>query len=259
MMDHLFTWPGGKGKMLPALMPFVPTGFERYHEPMVGGGAMLRHLRPQQAYIYDVNPWLQRVWQDLLWNVDITADRFWRHPAWDEVTTEDFYLCRERLNGPDWTLADFMFFNRTCFNGLWRVNKSGNLNTSKGTAKSVNRDHILSSVRAFQSWAVGRVKFENMPLEQAGVGDFYFFDPPYYGTFDKYSQDGFPDSERRALAEVCEYLVGAGARVLLTDSPAARPFYEGKRGLTCTIANEMMTLSGDVKKRGPQETLVVYG
>ena len=258
-MTLLFKWAGGKNKMMPLLDKYVPKAFERYHEPMVGGGAMLLHLKPKQAYIYDINPWLQKVWQHLIWNVDVTYDRFWHHPAWDDVRLDDFTFCRDRLNRPGWTLADFFFFNRTCFNGLFRVNKSGLINTPKGTAKKVNRDLILNAIHEFQSWAVGNVVFDTMNPALAGPGDFYFFDPPYYGTFDKYNAGGFSDADRKDLAEGCAFLVARGARVLLTDSPEARPFYEGLPGLTCAIEGEMMTLSCDSARRGITPTLVVYG
>lgn len=254
-MTLLFKWAGGKNKMLPVLSKYVPASFERYHEPMVGGGAMLLHLKPKRAYFYDINPWLQRVWTQLTAGVQLGSDSL----PWNAVTPEAFYTCRDRLNGPDWTLADFFFFNRTCFNGLFRVNSSGMINTPKGTAKKVNRDLVLNAIREFQNWAVGNVTFDTMDPEQAGPGDFYFFDPPYYGTFDKYNAGGFTDVDRKALAEGCAYLVARGARVLLTDSPEARPFYEGLPGLTCAVEGEMMTLSCDSQRRGVTPTLVVYG
>ncbi len=238
-------WAGGKGQLLEQLDVLLPKRLSErkdlvYVEPFVGGGAMLFHMlvrypNIEHAVINDVNEDLVTCYQvvkskpeGLISELRVMQNEFWAKR--DEQSRKAMYLAkRDRYNSRKAaaveTAALFIFLNRTCFNGLYRVNSKGEFNVPFGKAvKPLICDE--ETIRA-DSLLLGKVEimcgdFANVTNVLSGRV-FAYFDPPYRpltqtAAFTAYSKGGFDDSEQRRLAELCRKLDKAGCQWLLSNS-----------------------------------------
>lgn len=226
-------WAGGKTQLLPEILARVPDRFARYHEPFIGGGAVFFALAPQQALLADINPDLvgcYRAIRDRLPAVlrylrshDVTEDHFYEVRSWDHADLD-----------PAEAAARLVFLNRTCFNGLYRVNRSGRFNVPFGRYKNpriCDEDNLRAVSEALQGvdLTVGSV-FET--ARRARRGDLVYFDPPYdpvssTASFTSYAKDGFGREEQIRLAELFRELARRGVHVVLSnsDTPFIRELY----------------------------------
>ncbi len=229
-------WAGGKRQLIHVLNENVPDTFGRYFEPFLGGGALLFHTmatRPGHEYrVSDLNPDLvcsyvtirDRV-DDLISSLRDHEIRYHREPQ------EYYYEVRaSRPNGNVEKTSRTIFLNRTCFNGLYRVNSKGLFNVPFGkysNPKIVNEDNLRSVSWALRENGVSLMccDFESI-LDEACEGDFVYLDPPYQpvsptARFTSYTKKDFVDGglERLArLARLCTRLDSKGCRVLLSNS-----------------------------------------
>ena len=176
----LLKWAGGKTQLLGEIIPKIPQNYSRYIEPFFGGGAVFFSLRPEKAIIADNNPELINLYRTVADNVDGVIAQL-RHY---ENTEESFYAVRAQ----DWTKlscteasARTIFLNKTCYNGLYRVNKSGQFNVPFGGYKNPK---ITDEVSLFAASAILRKStiicgdYKRVLQENAQPGDFIFLDPP---------------------------------------------------------------------------------
>ena len=238
-------WAGGKGQLLPALLPRIPLDFDTYCEPFAGGAALFFALyregllNDKHVVLNDLNKELVLMYQTVRDDVEGVIARLKRMP----YEKDFFYEVRGMKTKDLPQLADqaarFIYLNKTCFNGLYRVNKKGEFNVSFGryTNPTICDEENLRAV----STALQTVVFRSLPFEQvmeAGVllypGSFVYCDPPYVplsetANFTSFTVDGFTNVDQVRLRDRAQTLGDWGIRVLLSnsDTPFTRHIYEG--------------------------------
>ena len=217
-------WAGGKTQLLPALLDRIPKKFKHYYEPFVGGGALYFWLAPNKATILDINRELIITYKMIQDNVE----KLIRKLADFENSGKEYYKIRAvsplELSGVD-LAARFIYLNKLCYNGLYRVNKKGEFNVPIGRNKNVMICDE-SNLRLINKQLFGTNILEGSylkVLELARAGDFIYFDPPYYPFneskgFTSYTVDGFSAFDHRALYEVALELDRRGCFVMLSNS-----------------------------------------
>ena len=222
-------WAGGKRQLLPELLKRIPK-FTTYCEPFVGGGALFFYLQPKKAIINDFN-------KDLI-NTYITiqndVESLIQHLSTYKNDSESYYKIREldrtplfhRMSATE-KASRLIYLNKTCYNGLFRVNSMGEFNSPFGSYKSpniVNEPTLRAIHNYFQN---ADVTFLSGDFEAAvkGLkkGTFVYFDPPYdpvsaSSNFTGYTNLGFGKQEQRRLKEVCDELNAKGIKFLLSNS-----------------------------------------
>lgn len=238
-------WVGGKRQLIGQLEALLPADFGdwthvTYIEPFVGGGAMLFHMLQahpniKRAVINDINPDLTTCYRmvrdsptELLEALSDLQQRYIALP--DEDSRKQFYLNqRSRYNTRSLQAVEnsalFLFLNRTCFNGLYRVNKSGLFNVPFGryAAPTIcDRQTILADSRLLQHVEILTGDFE-LTFDRMGEKTLFYFDPPYRplsttSSFNDYAKEGFNDPEQVRLKEFCDRISRAGASFMLSNS-----------------------------------------
>ena len=221
----ILKWAGGKTQMLNDLLPKVPSSYGRYIEPFFGGGAMFFALQPENAIIADSNPELINMYRQVAANVDEVIQYLKKY----ENTSEMFYAVREQ----EWTqlpkaeaAARTIFLNRTCFNGLYRVNKQGKFNVPYGkyaNPKICDEDGLKAASEALKKAEILCGDYLLVLDHYAQPGDFVFLDPPYlpiseYADFKRYTKEQFYEEDHIELAKIIMRLQERGCHVILTNS-----------------------------------------
>ena len=237
-------WVGGKGQLLEQLSALLPKDIgERknltYVEPFVGGGAMLFYMlgtypNIKRAIINDFNPDLTNVYrvirdkpEDLIVALERYREQYGQLDAEEE--RKEFYLAERdkyNLNGQSDVdrAASFIFLNRTCFNGLYRVNTKGEFNVPFGKAKNpliCDRETILNDSQLLQKVEILTGDFSDV-AQKIRSKAFFYFDPPYRpltktAAFTAYQKEGFNDEAQKRLAEFCRELDATGHQFLLSN------------------------------------------
>jgi DNA adenine methylase len=233
-------WVGGKTKLLPALTARLPEHFERYSEPFACGPAMFFRVAPERAVLADSNTDLIGLYTCLARDVASVIRRLEHHR--EAHCEAHYYATRERWNDRElsWSSADraatFIYLNKTCFNGLWRVNRAGAFNVPIGryTDPPICVPDALRAASALLQRATLRCGDFRAAVADARRGDFLYFDPPYdpvtqTSNFTSYTPDAFGPDDQRALADTARSLVARGCRVMLSNSDTAfiRSLYKG--------------------------------
>lgn len=230
-------WAGGKGQLLPHLLARLPARFRNYHEPFLGGGALFFRLLPKGAYLADINPELINCYECVRGKTAALMRALAKFP----YEREFFYKVRaldrsETFNAvsPVQRAARFIYLNKTCFNGLYRVNRKGQFNVPFGAFKNpsiFDADVLRACSKAMQG-ATLRVAAYTDVERHARRGDFVYFDPPYAplsatANFTSYNRTGFDTVDQIELAELCKRLDRKGVLFMLSNSasPLIRKLY----------------------------------
>lgn len=242
-------WAGGKGQLLDQFEPLFPKVFENYVEPFVGGGAVFFHLAGkglvgQGTVLNDLNHEIMNCYRVIRDHVDKLIPELRGYEAHN--TDEDyFYEVRKRDRQPGFAqrspverAARTLFLNRTCYNGLYRVNSKGQFNVPFGRYSNptiCDEDNLQAVSLALQGVRLYSQDFSRCP-DWAAPGDFVYFDPPYHplsetASFTSYTKDAFEESDQIRLAQVFRELDEKGCKVMLSNSytPFIRQLYEGYR------------------------------
>ncbi len=271
-------WAGGKGRLLAQLERHVPTGrFRVYAEPFAGGAAMFFALadgaRFDRARLADKNDELVALYGAVKNDVDALVEEL-RGIAtkFAEMTEEDrsdyFYAMRSKDTsglGAVARAARLLFLNKTCFNGLWRVNSKGVFNVPFGRyakPKILDEAVLRAAHTALSRAEIVNADFETI-LHGLGPEDFVYFDPPYMpvsktANFTAYAAEGFGYAEQERLAKKLTELRDRGVRALLSngDTDEMRALYT-KHGLHVTTLRAARSINSDPSKRGEVTELVV--
>lgn len=229
-------WAGGKTQLLKELMPIVPEYDGKYIEPFFGGGALFFALQPEEAVIADRNPELINMYRQVADNVDEVITKLKTYDNDKDV----FYAVRaldwEALP-PAEAAARTLYLNKTCFNGLYRVNRKGQFNTPFGRYKNptICDEGLLRAASPVLKRAVIVCgDYLDVLREFASPGDFVFLDPPYvpvseYGDFKRYTKEQFYEGDQKELANEVKRLNSLGCHVILTNSdhPLVHELYGG--------------------------------
>ncbi len=260
-------WVGGKTKLLSHLTAKTPSTFRKYYEPFVGGGALYFQLLPKKAILSDQNKDLIHMYETLRDNVEGIIRKLTQfRNAHDK---DHYYDLRKRWNGEGKKLssvgraAAFIYFNKTCYNGLWRVNRSGGFNVPIGrySSPSIFSPSHLRLVSKTLQHTVFKVSHFAKAVTGARAGDLVYFDPPYWpasstSNFTSYTSGSFGAEEQRQLAAVATSLASRGVHVILSnsDTPFIRELYKGfsMDRVLCTRA-----INSNAAKRGSVGELII--
>lgn len=224
-------WVGGKRKLLPTIVPLLPKSYNVYYEPFLGGGALYFHLQPTVAYISDINSELINTYQTIKSRVSLLIEELKNYENNEEYFNKTRELDRDpktfsKLSSVQ-RAARFIYLNKTCFNGLYRVNSKGQFNVPFGGYSSPNIldvDNLLACSKVLQTTNINCENFTSV-VEYAQKDDFVYFDPPYIpdgisSTFTQYTKDGFGMAEQQELVDVCNLLDSKGVKWMLSNSSA---------------------------------------
>jgi DNA adenine methylase len=232
---------GGKTRLLDELIARMPASYGRYYEPFVGGGALFFKLQPESAVIGDLNADLVVFYLALRDDVEMVIKYVEQHREAHDAThyyatRADWNAVDRRTWSPAFRAATYLYLNKSCFNGLWRVNKSGGFNVPIGRYKTLSLpspDHLREACDALALATIMHAGFQTT-VANAKRGDFVYFDPPYVpvsetADFTAYTVDGFTDDDQQALATLARSLVARGVHVMLSnsDTPRVRELYAG--------------------------------
>jgi len=239
-------WVGGKRQLLAQfrnLNLYPPELFDiktgRYFEPFVGGGAVFFDLLPEKGFLSDLNKELVTTYNVIKNDVDDLIVSLKKHK------TDKEYFLKIRAQEPN-KLSDvdiasrFIFLNRTCFNGLYRVNSKGGFNVPYGKHTNpliCDEDNLRKVSKALKGIEIKHRNYKEV-LKKAKKGDFIYFDPPYYpvsktASFTSYTAESFLDKEQIELRDTVLELHKRGCYVMLSnsDTPFINKIYSGYKGI----------------------------
>ncbi|MBI5053832.1 MAG: DNA adenine methylase [Chloroflexi bacterium] len=243
-------WAGGKTQLLDQFTRLYPREFNAYHEPFVGSGAVYFHLRSlkmngtlngsmTRAYLTDCNDELVNCYRVVQNGVDELILLLTKHKR--KHSPDYYYKVRSqdptRLNEVK-RAARLIYLNKTCFNGLYRVNRDGQFNVPMGRYKNpaiFDEEKMRVVSQSLQTAHINYSSFKEV-LNKATSGDFVYFDPPYHplsktSNFTSYTENNFGEQEQRELADAFRELDRKGCRLMLSNSSVAFVWklYEGFR------------------------------
>lgn len=261
-------WAGGKTKILNQISNYLPKSFINYHEPFVGGGALFFYLYPHlkregaRAYLSDSVEELINLYQVIKEGAGTLISI-----AKDHVYDESYYYRIRSLNPAVLSNAQraarILYLNRTCFNGLYRVNSKGQFNVSFGDYIDpvvVDEKVLNNASEAFQLAELFSGDF-SLVLDNARNGDFIYLDPPYVpltatSNFTGYTAGSFGPADHKRLFKVFKKLVDRGCHVMLSNSNTdfVKDLYSG---FNMKTVNSKRSINSDATKRGAIKELVV--
>lgn len=260
-------WAGGKTRILDQLLARRPKSFRRYFEPFIGGGALFFRLTPQRAHLSDLNEDLINVYRCVAWNVEAVIKRLQAHQR--DHGHDYYYTVRERWNDRKHCrsaverAAGFIYLNKTCYNGLYRVNQRGRFNVPIGrytAPKICDGPGLRAASRVLQQAELTSGHFAER-VADAGPGDFVYFDPPYdpvttTANFTSYTSSSFGDPDQHDLARIVGDLTDRGAFVMVSnsDTPYIRDLYRGFHIERIEAPRAINSRSGG---RGPVGELII--
>jgi len=263
----LVKWAGGKKQLLEQFEPFFPDKIDNYLEPFVGGGAVaffiLKKYKPKKVILSDINEELVNVYNVTKNNPDELIKtlkklkKFHNKETFEKIRAEDpNLLCEVDRAGR------FIYLNKTCFNGLYRVNSKGQFNVPMGKYPNpaILMEEDLREISKLLSHAeIIRIGFEKV-LENAKKGDFIYFDPPYYPlkkeSFTTYTKDKFLEEEQEKLARIFKELDKRGCLLMLSNSDTEfiKKLY---KDYSINFVKATRMINCDATKRGKINEIVI--
>jgi DNA adenine methylase len=259
-------WAGGKRQILPDILRRLPERCETYHEPFLGGGAVFFALAARGAFrravLGDRNADLIDAYLGVRDDVERVITRLARMPHDRSFYERLRALDPRKLSGAQ-RAARIIYLNRTCYNGLYRVNRAGQFNVPFGRYENpriLDRENLRAASRALRGAALGAGDFEAV-LARARPGDVVYFDPPYVplsatASFTAYDREAFGPDEQRRLARVLEALRRRGVYAVLSNSDVrvTRALY---RGFPLETVRVRRAINSRADRRGPISELLV--
>ncbi len=222
-VQPILKWAGGKQGITDRLIELFPTDFDRYFEPFVGGGSVLFAFRPGRAVIGDANEWLLDTYQAVREAPDQVAGIL----DGLENTKNEYMRIRSILPGAlplTQRAAHLIYLNKTCFRGLFRVNRRGQFNVPYGQydRRYYDPENLRAVASILESVAIRHGDFE-MCLHDVSSRDFVYMDPPYYklggySDFNRYTKTQFRENDHFRLAAFCRELDVIGVRWAVSNS-----------------------------------------
>lgn len=273
LVTPVVKWVGGKRQLLDEITPLLPKRFSGYCEPFLGGGAVLFSIQPSKAIVNDLNADLITVYEVIRDDVDTLIESLKTH----QNTSDYFYAIRdidrnkctyESLSKIE-KASRLIYLNKTCFNGLFRVNSSGEFNSPFGHYKNPNiiNEPVLRAVSKY--FNTNNITFCSedfaLTLERVKKNDFVYLDPPYdpvsdTASFTGYNKGGFNREEQLRLKSCCDVLNQRGIKFMLSNS--ATDFIKDLyKEYNITIVKAKRAINSNGSKRGSIEEVLVrnYG
>lgn len=255
-------WAGGKRWLATEIKKLIPTDMSRYVEPFLGGAAVFFAVQPSYALLSDANQELIEAYEGIKQDWQGVWDRLEWHQK--RHCAEHYYLQRSSKETFITTkAARFIYLNRACWNGLYRVNLKGEFNVPKGSKERVifDYDDFAAIANALSSASLCHSDFE-VSIDQCGDGDFLFIDPPYtvkhnMNGFVKYNENLFSWEDQVRLRDCLVRAAERGAEIVVTnaDHHSIRNLYKGVGNLRTVRRNSV--LSADSRYRGEVTELLI--
>lgn len=264
-------WVGGKRQLLDELKKYTPKKINTYYEPFFGGGAHLFALQPEKAVINDLNGDLITTYKVIKNDVETLIEKLKIHQK--NNIEEYFYQIRDldRKSSTYDALDDvekaarLIYLNKTCYNGLFRVNSSGQFNTPYGKYKNPNivNEVVLRAVSKYFNENDIQILTGDFAdaVANAQKGDFVYLDPPYdpvsnTASFTGYNEGGFNKKEQERLKLVCDELNKKGVKFLLSNSNTEfiNNLY---KGYDIIIVKAKRSINSNGNKRGEVEEVLI--
>ncbi len=271
-------WAGGKRKLFESYLPYFPSRFKYYFEPFVGGGAVLfslfEHHPEMQATIIDINQELTNAYNVVKTKVEDLIvllahhkenhckDYFYKVRAWDQDSV--FFNSMSHVE----RAARLIYLNKTCFNGLYRVNSHGSFNVPFGRYKDpqiYDPENLRNVSKILQNVEVLNASYDKI-LDLATKGDLIYFDPPYQpisstANFTSYTSDNFDEVNQRRLREIFEILDKRGCYVVLSNSANSfiQDLYGELKGIQIKEILALRAINRDGTKRGKIPEILILG
>lgn len=264
-------WAGGKNQLLAQFEAYFPSNFERYFEPFVGGGAVFFHLwngrkLPAKLFLFDNNVELINTYRVIRDKLDSLIERLM---IYKKKHCKEYYYTIRGLDRQDIALNDVeraartIYLNKTCYNGLYRVNRKGQFNVPMGNYKNpqiLHRDVLETASSALQNVTIEVKDFREL-VDIAQPGDFFYFDPPYdpvsrTASFTGYTAGNFREEDQQELATVFTQLTQKGCFGMLSNSytPFILDVYQEFR---IEIVSAKRAVNSDANGRGAIKEIVV--
>lgn len=272
VLKPILKWVGGKRQLLLKIMPLIPDNVSVYVEPFVGGGAVLFEYQPKRAIINDYNEELINVYKVIKESPDELIKILITHK--ENNSKKYFYTIRavdreenymEKFSNVE-RAARTIFLNKTCYNGLYRVNSKGQFNTPYGRYKNpniVDEQLIYAMSEYFNKNDITIMNSDYKDaLKYLDKDSFVYFDPPYLpisdsSSFTSYTQNGFTFEQQIELKEQCDILHQNGIKFLLSNSdhPFIRDLY---KDYYIKTVHAKRTINSRANKRGEIKEVLVY-
>ncbi|BAY62095.1 DNA adenine methylase [Calothrix brevissima NIES-22] len=218
-------WAGGKSRLIQQYLPYLPPKYQTYYEPFIGGGAVFFYLQPKVAIITDINAELITTYCCVRDRVEELIDLLKEHKL--RHSREYYYTVRANPGNTDLEIAArLIYLNKTCFNGLYRVNSKGQFNVPIGRYKNPNicdGDLLRAASAALSHTQIKQADFVELLNYATSSDDFVFCDPPYYpisstSYFTGYSRNSFDEEDQKRLRDTCAKLAKRGVKVMVCNS-----------------------------------------
>ena len=263
-------WAGGKRQLIPQIRERMPEKYNDYYEPFVGGGAVMFDLLPANAQINDINKALINTYRTICNEPDAFLKEVNRldNDMWEDGK-KYYYSIREHYNDKlmrseyDVELAAlFVFINKHCFNGLYRVNGKGLFNVPYNNSRrvSVDEDVIIATSEYLRGVTIIDGDFEQA-CKNAKKGDFVFIDSPYAPlnptSFESYTKEGFDIESHKRLAKLYDELTARGCYCMLTNhnTELINGLY-GNKGYTIDVVSVKRMINSDASNRVGEEVII---
>lgn len=254
-------WAGGKRWLLKDIESFLPmNGFNQYHEPFIGGGAVFFHIQPDDSFISDVNHELIETYNSIKDEIELVI----KHLKSFKNNKEEYYKIRaQKFRSSAKRSARFIYLNQTSFNGIFRVNLKGEYNVPYGHRKNYNIDYdnLRCVSRVLEDTKI-ECKDYYQTIKNIKKGDLVFLDPPYTVThnnngFIQYNKKLFCLEEQYRLAEMIEEIKHIGAYYILTNAahPKVREIFDN--GDQIVELERTSLVGGKNAKRGKYAELII--
>ena len=263
-------WAGGKRQLLSKIQERIPENYNHYFEPFVGGGAVFFGTQPSKALINDINKALINTYQricdspkEFLSEVNKIDSEMWEDGKQYYYTIREHYNDKLMKSEYDVELAAlFVFLNKHCFNGLYRVNGKGLFNVPYNNSRrvSVNGDSIIEISKYLQGITIIDGDFEDA-CRDARKGDFVFLDSPYAPlnptSFESYTKEGFDIESHKRLAKLYDELTMRGCYCMLTNhnTDLINELY-GNRGYKIDVVSVRRMINSDASNRVGEEVII---
>ena len=270
LISPFIKWVGGKRQIIASIVNFLPSNIQRYTyvEPFIGGGAVLFHLQPKKAIINDYNSELINVYTVVKENLDELLINLGKH----KNEAEYFYEIRKLDRIKDYGKTDsiqrasrLLYLNKTCYNGLYRVNNAGEFNSPYGRYKNptIVNEPILKAVSLYlnsNDIQIYNTDYEEI-LKKLTKHSFVYLDPPYHpisesSNFTGYIQGGWDVQDQIRLRDACDELTSRGIKFLLSNSASdfIKDLYK-KYDIHIVKANRF--INADAEKRGEIDEFLI--
>ena len=271
LLSPILKWVGGKRQLLSEIIPLIDESCDNYVEPFIGGGAVLFRLQPKKAIINDYNTELINVYRTVRDDLDGLVALLKEHEKYN--SSDYYYEVRALDRTPDFDkmsnlekAARIIYLNKTCYNGLYRVNSLGQFNSPYGRYKNPNivNEVVLKAISKYlnrNEISIRSGDYKDV-LNDIEKNTFVYLDPPYMpisssSSFTGYTEGGFGYDKQVELKEECDKLNSKGVHFLQSNSDCEeiRELYKAYR---IKVVKAKRAINSDAKKRGQINEVLIY-